>query len=151
MKSLIVKAIVLIVIIIFAPSLLTVVQPDNLLKSMFDPVNTCTSCPHERFLSRHLCTACRTLDDAGNFCRYMNSPGRTMTIFFGQPSFELKTYMKHRCGNIVGVPAAVCSIVAKDKTYIYVGKYYCKYLGKTCYGEHSSQNGHLFFKEIRCM
>ncbi len=108
----------------------------------------CINCPHDRFLGRHLCEGCRNLDDAAEFSRYVSAPPHRNTVFFGHPKFEVKTYKDDRCGNIDGVPAAICT--DKKISGSVLPKYSCIYKGQQCYAEHSMRNGHLFHNEIFC-
>ncbi len=137
--------------------LITVMYPANVNPSdhtnpthSYDDRFNCAACPQMRFLERHLCSTCRTLEDAADFTRFLENPHHTNTIFFGEPPFEVKTYKKDRCGNTVGVPVATCSTIPYNQTYKKLGNYFCRFEGKTCYGEHAISTGHLFFGEIRC-
>ncbi len=102
-------------------------------------------CPHPNFIDNHLCTSCSTLDDAANFSKYRPRPSGRNTVFFGRPRFEVKSYMKDRCGNIDAVMVAVCTASGLDPT-----EYICHWLGSRCIGEHSITNGHLFYRDIKC-
>ncbi len=110
----------------------------------------CTSCPHPRFIEKHLCRYCTNLDHAATFSTIaiLRHPSIRNTVFFGTPSFHVKTYIKSRCGNSSPAAAAVCELTFDDSHYLPFFK--CKYLGKFCYGEHSTDNGHLHYEEIRC-
>ena len=111
------------------------------------PVEAVPPCPHPNFVTNHLCSFCQTLEDAADFSKYRPRISRRNTVFFGSPTFEVKTYMKDRCGNIDGTRAAVC-------TYDYSVKsgnpFKCTWLGSMCYGEHSLTTGHLFYNAIKC-
>ncbi len=109
----------------------------------------CLACPHERFLARHLCEDCRTLEDAANFCKFGLSPTSRNTVFFGHPRYEVKTYKSDRCGNIDGVKTAICRLTT-EKDVTGLSKFECTFLGECCYAEHSTSSGHLFFHEIFC-
>ncbi len=108
-----------------------------------DPVKSIPPCPHPRFLARHLCSHCTTLDDAEDFSRYRPAPSGRNTVFFGTPRFEVKTYIADRCGNIDPAKVAVCT--SRDRR-----SYSCTWLGQVCYGEHSIRSGHLFYNAIKC-
>ncbi len=109
----------------------------------------CVSCPHERFLTRHLCEDCDSLDDAADFCKFMPNPPPRNTVFFAHPRFEVKTYKGDRCGNIDGTKAVVCTQTS-DIDCAGLPKYTCALLGDRCFAEHSLATGHLFFAEIYC-
>ncbi len=101
-------------------------------------------CPHGRFISNHLCTYCTSLDDAADFSRYRPRPTWKNTVFFGRPSFEVKTYLRDRCGNIDPVQVAVCTKTDTSTTYS------CTWMGQRCIGEHSISTGHLYYHDIKC-
>ncbi len=111
-------------------------------------VDNCISCPHENFLSNHVCTTCTTTTDAADFSKYVNAdnPRKVNTVFYGRPSFEPRTYISNRCGMTVAVPTASCKRMAGSSI---PPKYTCTYLGE-CLAEHSTANGHLFHDEMRC-
>ncbi len=109
----------------------------------YDDLEKCTACPHEQFLERHVCPYCETLQDAATFSRLIRGYARRNTVLFGTPEFEVKTYLKNRCGNTTPVKIATCSLV--DNIY-----YHCELLGFKCFCEHSTINGHIFFREIKC-
>ena len=67
------------------------------------------------------------------------------TVFFGSPKFELKTYIKDRCGNVDGVKVAVCTNHGTDDNM-----FNCNWMGVNCYAEHSTSTGHLYFRDIKC-
>ncbi len=102
----------------------------------------CT-CPHPKFIDRHICSFCNDLNDASIFAQIQTKPTGRLTMFFGHAPYEKKTYKACRCGNTVPVPAAQCT---KDDD----GRYECSYLGQKCVGEHDADSGHLFFREIQC-
>ncbi len=102
-------------------------------------------CPHPNFLARHLCTHCNSLDDAADFSKYRPMPTGRNTVFLGHPRFEIKTYMKDRCGNVDAVRVAVCTRTGHTDV-----PYTCNWLGERCYGEHSLSSGHLFYNGIKC-
>ena len=103
-------------------------------------------CPHPYFLDNHLCTYCYTLEDAADFTKYRPNPTGRNTVFFGRPTFEIKTYMDDRCGNVDSVKVAVCSMTNPKAR----NSYTCTWMGDRCYGEHSIANGHLFYRNIKC-
>ncbi len=120
-----------------------------------DDIKRCTSCPHHRFIEKHICPYCKTLADAAAFTQLMRRPTRRNTVFYGHPIFEVKTYKRDRCGNVSPTAVAICQETksGNDPTFPTVAllpTYECHYLGKTCYAEHSMSTGHLFFDEIRC-
>ncbi len=109
----------------------------------------CLACPHERFITHHLCADCDNLDAAANFCKYMPLPPIRNTVFFGNPRFEVKTYTSDRCGNIDGTKTAVCTMTSEEGV-TGLPVFECTFLGQRCYAEHSTVTGHLFFDEIFC-
>ncbi len=145
MKLLKVVGLFLILALIFPLDLL-VSTVDNWEEIMddIDRLEKCTSCPHPRFIERHICPYCDTLQEAATFTRLIRGTSiRKNTVIFGTPNFELKSYLKKRCGNIDAVPAAVC-----QKTE--PGVFECEFIGQRCFCEHSTSNGHLYFHEIKC-
>ncbi len=105
----------------------------------------CTSCPHERFITHHICPYCNTLEEAATFTRLIRGHNTMKnTVLLGSPNFELKTYRRNRCGNTNAVKIAICEFMHNSQ------EFQCKLLGNYCYCEHSTVNGHLFFKEIKC-
>ncbi len=100
-------------------------------------------CPHPYFIASHLCVHCKTLQDAADFSKTRPYEPMINTVFFGMPRFEKKTYMQNRCGNIDGVPVAIC----KRTNYPH---FECHWQGQNCYGEHAISSGHLYYADIKC-
>ena len=97
------------------------------------------SCPHPKFVQKHLCTYCKTPEDALKFSRSRNQKFvKINTVLFGDPSFE-KINDKF-CQNTEGVEIYDCNL-RKGK---------CDKKGKNCTTKHHTASGHLEFKNIKC-
>ena len=105
-------------------------------------------CPHPVFVERHICSYCKTLQDSADFSRYRPHPTFKNTVLFGHPPFEVKTYMKGRCGNVNAIPVAVCTTTVEST--FNKPNYRCSWMGSRCFAEHSTSTGHLFYTEVKC-
>jgi len=102
------------------------------------------SCPHPNFVAKHLCLDCLTEEDALEFSRDRNRIQATAvnTVFFGNSSFTSVSpkSTEQLCENDVPLLTYNCNIQRNE----------CRLVGNECKGKHSTDNGHLFYKEVKC-
>ena len=106
------------------------------------------NCPHNRFIEKHLCVNCTTVEDALAYseARVKFAPTGTNGVLFGTSdkqawdSVPIPNENYHLCQNKHGMNHYTCNMKTKK----------CRLDGSNCYSWHHTRNGHLFYKETIC-
>ena len=112
-------------------------------------VNANVKCPHSRFIKKHLCSNCSSVEDALAYseARILFAPTVANGVLFGTSQKEVwKTIPilyedAYLCQNKDGMKHYTC--IMKNKQ--------CKLDGENCYTWHHKRNGHMFYKETICI
>merc|ERR1712212_992234 len=105
-------------------------------------------CPHSRFIKKHLCSNCSSVEDALAYseARVLFAPTGTNGVLFGTSENAAWTPIPipnedaYLCQNKEGMRHYTCKMKTKQ----------CKLDGENCFTWHYTTNGHLFYKETMC-
>merc|ERR1712212_1391666 len=105
-------------------------------------------CPHSRFIKKHLCSNCTSIEDALAYseARVLFAPTGANGVLFGTSEKEAWTAIPipyedaYLCQNKDGMKHYTC--IMKNKQ--------CRLDGENCYTWHHTRNGHMFYKETIC-
>jgi len=109
-------------------------------------LSSTASCPHDRFLAKHVCNDCRSEEAALQYSRNRPDPGplNTVVVLDGSPDYSLD----FRNGERICKAEADVAMVWQCRT----DRGYCNKQreNQRCTFHHAVNNGHFFYQWMTC-